>query len=150
MVARSFVARTIRSRRSGPVAVVGRRQSRPSTDDDDNNNNNDVTNGGSTSSSSADQETSSTIRSARRELFNQLKYLQDPVRLADRVRILLRDGTTFDQAMELVRAASKNMPCTVSWNHLINYQMYAGKVKAALKTYNEVRESNRWTGSGLW
>ena len=137
IVARSFVAHTARSR---PSAIVARRQGRPPADEEDDDNGVTTTTTSSTigSSSSAVQEISSTTRSARREIFNQLRYLQDPVRLANRVRILLRDGN-LDQAMELVRAASKTIPCTVSWNHLINYQMYEGKVKAALKTYNEVR-----------
>ncbi|KAI9844711.1 MAG: hypothetical protein M1838_002069 [Thelocarpon superellum] len=69
----------------------------------------------------------------------ELKYLRDPVKLADRVRFALRDGQV-DQAMDLVREASKDIPCTVSWNHLMDYQMQRGRVAASLKTYNEMKK----------
>jgi hypothetical protein len=66
-----------------------------------------------------------------------LKYLKDPLKLAEHVRRLLRGGD-FDNTLVIVRAASKNVQCTVSWNHLIDWQLSKGKMNAAIKTYNEV------------
>jgi len=67
----------------------------------------------------------------------KLKTLQDPLNLAVFVRLSLQRDE-FEYCQTLVRAASKNMQCTVSWNHLIEWQLSKGKLNAALKTYNEV------------
>lgn len=66
-----------------------------------------------------------------------LTYLKDPLKLADFVRRTLRDGD-FETAIGLVRAASKDVQCTVSWNHLVDWQLSQGKMNAAIKTFNEV------------
>ena len=72
-----------------------------------------------------------------RSLREELKYLRDPLKLAEYVDSLLRKGG-FDKAAELVRMASKSIPCTVSWNHLINYELSQSRVNSAVKLYNEV------------
>lgn len=64
-------------------------------------------------------------------------YGSDPVKLAEYIRKALK-GDDFETALAVVRAASKGLSCTVSWNHLIDWQMSKGKMNAALKTYNEV------------
>lgn len=69
-----------------------------------------------------------------------LEYVKDPLKLAEFTRTTLRSGD-FDTAQDVVRAASKSMQCTVSWNHLIDYQLEQHKMNAAIKTYNEVRRS---------
>jgi hypothetical protein len=66
-----------------------------------------------------------------------LVYLSDPLKLADFIRQTLHKDD-FETAESVVRAASKNILCTVSWNHLIDYQLRQGRMKAAVKTYNEV------------
>jgi hypothetical protein len=66
-----------------------------------------------------------------------LKFLNDPLKLAEHVRKALRDGN-FDTTLAIVRAASRDVQCTVSWNHLIDWQLSQGKMNAALHTYNEV------------
>lgn len=66
-----------------------------------------------------------------------LSYLKDPLKLADFVRTTLRSND-FETALEVTRAASKSMQCTVSWNHLVDYQLEQKKINAAIKTYNEV------------
>ncbi len=72
-----------------------------------------------------------------RELAKQLRYLKDPLKLADYVRkTLLRDD--FETAQKVVRAASKDVQCVVSWNHLVDWQLNKGSMNAAIKTYNEV------------
>ena len=68
------------------------------------------------------------------------EYANDPLKLAEYIRKALK-GDDFDTALAVVRAASKRLACTVSWNHLIDWQMSKGKMNAALKTYNEVQ----WT-----
>ena len=64
-------------------------------------------------------------------------YGNDPLKLAEFVRKALR-GDDFDTAAAVVRAASKQIQCTVSWNHLIDWEMTKGRMNAALKIYNEV------------
>ena len=66
-----------------------------------------------------------------------LVYLKDPLKLAGFIRETLRDGD-FETAQKIVRAASKDVQCIVSWNHLVNWQVTQGKLNAAIKTYNEV------------
>jgi hypothetical protein len=67
----------------------------------------------------------------------ELARLQDPVKLADHTVRLLRNGKK-EQALELVRAASKDRQCTVSWNFIINDYMQAGKVQLAFHSFSEV------------
>lgn len=82
---------------------------------------------------------------ARSEVFTQtsleqeLRYLRDPRKLADYILSLLRKDQE-EKAYELVKMSSKNLPCTVSWNHLINFEMSQGRVGNACKIYNDVRE----------
>lgn len=70
----------------------------------------------------------------------ELTYLGDPLKLADHIFHLLRQDR-FDEAELLVQTASKSFPCTVSWNHLMNWQLSQGKVNSAIKTYNAVCSS---------
>ena len=72
-----------------------------------------------------------------KSLREELKYLGDPLKLAEYIDDLLRKNA-FEKAAELVRMASKSIPCTVSWNHLINYEMSQGRINSAVKLYNEV------------
>ena len=67
----------------------------------------------------------------------ELRWLKDPVKLADHTVKLLRDDDLL-KALELVRLASKDVECTVSWNHLIDYEMSKARVTEAVKLYNEV------------
>jgi len=74
---------------------------------------------------------------SEKEVLRKLKFLKDPLKLAENVRLTLRDGE-FDKAERLVRFASREGLYIVAWNHLINYQISHGKVNGAIKTYNEV------------
>jgi hypothetical protein len=69
-----------------------------------------------------------------------LQYLKDPLKLAEYVRKSLRTSRDddFEETLEVVRAASKDTECIVSWNHLIEWQLSKGRMNAAIKTYNEV------------
>ena len=73
-------------------------------------------------------------------LKRELVWLADPLRLAQEVVKLLKldSDQGHAKAEGLVRLASKQMACTVSWNHLIDYEMSKGSVKHALKHYHEV------------
>ena len=70
----------------------------------------------------------------------EIRWLKDPARLADHTVQLLR-GDDHLKALELVSLASKDMKCTVSWNHLIDYEMSKARVSSAIKLYNEVSSS---------
>ena len=73
----------------------------------------------------------------KKSLKEELRWLRDPLKLAERVVALLRKDE-FQKALELVRLASKDIQCTVSWNHLVDYEMSKGRVTNASKIYNEV------------
>lgn len=85
---------------------------------------------------------------AKADLERELRWVQDPLKLAARTLELLRHDSYF-KALALVRlASSKGLPCTVSWNHLVDYDMRKDRVAAAIKTYNEVRLGNPSVQSG--
>lgn len=73
----------------------------------------------------------------RSNLELELRWLKDPVKLADHTVKLLREDDS-QKALAIVRLASKDVECTVSWNHLIDYEMSKARVANALKLYNEV------------
>ena len=73
----------------------------------------------------------------KKNLEEELRWLKDPLKLATKVVDLLRQDE-FQKALELVRLASKDIQCTVSWNHLVDYEMSKGRVTNASKIYNEV------------
>ncbi|CAG8971324.1 hypothetical protein HYALB_00005942 [Hymenoscyphus albidus] len=66
-------------------------------------------------------------------------YGSDPLKLAEYIRKTLQRND-FETALAVVRAASRGLTCIVSWNHLIDWQMSKGKMKGALKTYNEMKK----------
>ncbi|KAF2457807.1 hypothetical protein BDY21DRAFT_284949 [Lineolata rhizophorae] len=76
----------------------------------------------------------------RGKLRRELQYLKDPLHFAEHVRKLLRKQEKEEWAVALLRLASKQMRCTVGWNHLIDHQMGQDKVKAALKSFNEMKK----------
>ena len=78
------------------------------------------------------------IEFKRSALEEELRYLKDPVKLADHTVSLLRQDV-HQKALEIVRLGSKRMECTVSWNHLVDYEMSKGRVNSAMKFYNEVQ-----------
>jgi pentatricopeptide repeat protein len=68
----------------------------------------------------------------------QLEHLHDPYHIAQHVEKTLGKGA-FDEAVHLVRQASRDMSVTVSWNHLIDYLLKQQRLHAAIKLFNEVR-----------
>lgn len=78
---------------------------------------------------------------SKEELERELKWVQDPLKLAHKTKTYLvkkNDESEFQKAVALVRHASRKMPCIVSWNHLINHRMNQGNVSSALRLYNDV------------
>lgn len=75
-----------------------------------------------------------------RRVRKELKYLKDPLALADRVRSLLKDATVPEplKAYSMVRIASRTIQCTVAWNHVMDFEMSKGRISVAMKAYNEV------------
>ncbi|KAI4176295.1 MAG: hypothetical protein LQ343_001033 [Gyalolechia ehrenbergii] len=43
-------------------------------------------------------------------------------------------------ALKIIRMASKRSQCTVSWNHVIDYEMSKGRVQKAERVYNEMKK----------
>ena len=74
----------------------------------------------------------------KKNLELELQWLRDPLKLGDRVIGLLKEDN-FQKALNIVRLASREMECTVSWNYLVDYEMSKGRVQNATKLYNEVR-----------
>ena len=77
----------------------------------------------------------------RTELEQELRWLKDPLKLADHTVSLLRQDD-IPKAVALVKLASKNIECIVSWNHLMDYEMSKGRVKSAVALYNDVFPSD--------
>lgn len=77
----------------------------------------------------------------RKELEQELRWLKDPLKLADHVVSELRRGDST-KALQIVRMADKEkVKSVVSWNHLADYEIGKGHVSTALKIYNEVSQS---------
>lgn len=69
---------------------------------------------------------------------HELKWLQDPKALADRVARLLR-ADDLASASGLVRQAQREKRnCQVAWNHILEYSMDRGQPLAAFRFYNDV------------
>lgn len=70
-------------------------------------------------------------------LQKELRYLGDPRKLADYVLHLLQEGGD-EKAYALIKMGSRKLPCTVSWNHLIDFEMSRGRVAIAYSLFNDV------------
>lgn len=70
----------------------------------------------------------------------ELRWLKDMRKFGDHTLKLLQKDD-FRKAYELVKLASKKFDCTVSWNHLINYEMSKGRVANAVNLFNDVCNS---------
>ena len=79
------------------------------------------------------------------EINRELAFFKDPLKLADEIRRRLKsrvhgkdDQQNVNRVKQIVRAASRDMECVVSWNHIINHELAVQRVNSALKTFNEV------------
>ncbi|KAF9697241.1 hypothetical protein EKO04_004620 [Ascochyta lentis] len=76
----------------------------------------------------------------------ELRYLQDPVDLADFVRAELKKDKAVEMK-QLVQMASHSMSCVVSWNHIIDHYLAKEKVNDALKVYNDMKKRAQFPDS---
>lgn len=79
-------------------------------------------------------------------LRKELDCLKDPIKLADHVHHVLRCEQP-DRALDLCRLASKNMPCTVSWNHVVSWHMGKKLISKAMDIYNEMKKRGQFPDS---
>ena len=75
-------------------------------------------------------------------LKSELKYLTDPLKLANHVQHVL-EHDDVDKALALVRLSSRAVANIVSWNHLLDWHMKKGKTKAAFDVYNEMKKRSQ-------
>lgn len=73
----------------------------------------------------------------KKSLEIELSWLRDMLKLSDHTLNLL-EKDDFRKAYELLKLASKKYDCTISWNHLINYEMGKGRVANAINLFNDV------------
>lgn len=74
---------------------------------------------------------------SKKSLEIELSWLGDMLKLSDHTLKLLQKDD-FHKAYELLKLASNKHDCTVSWNHLINYEMGKGRVASAINLFNDV------------
>lgn len=81
--------------------------------------------------------TPSREKAIRWKVKKHLEYLDNNFKIAEHVERTLERGD-YDEALLLVREASRKGDVVVSWNHLIGYLMRNQRLHAAVKIYNEV------------
>ncbi|KAG5513972.1 hypothetical protein PMAC_000594 [Pneumocystis sp. 'macacae'] len=67
------------------------------------------------------------------------KLNDDPYILSKNVKALVNQGNITDAVVK-IRSYSRNVLCTVAWNHIIDYCMNSGKVSLGLKYFNEMKK----------
>ncbi|KAJ9609679.1 hypothetical protein H2200_006007 [Cladophialophora chaetospira] len=80
----------------------------------------------------------------QRAMREEVKFLEDPLKLAQNIVEKLRDHK-LDEALELVRASErandgKGVANVVSWNHIIDWLMSQEAPGEAWKVYNEMKK----------
>lgn len=76
-------------------------------------------------------------RAIRWKVKKHLEFLDNNFNIAEHVERTLERGD-YDEALLLVREASRSHNVVVSWNYLIGYLMRNGRLHAAIKLYNDV------------
>lgn len=74
-----------------------------------------------------------------RHLYKELDRLPDPLLLAENTKRLLESGQQ-EKAYELIKLAGNRMSCTVSWNHLLDYNLEKRDVPRAWKLFNDMKK----------
>ena len=82
----------------------------------------------------------------KKALTKELRYLGDPLKLAEHVHYTLRSNKP-EKALDLCRLASKDGEIVVSWNHIVDWHMSKGKVDDAIKIYNEMKKRAQFPDS---
>ncbi|KAJ5666906.1 hypothetical protein N7462_011315 [Penicillium macrosclerotiorum] len=73
----------------------------------------------------------------------ELKWLQDPRALGDRVARILQSGDPAKAAALVRYAHNQGFQTGVGWNHILSYCMQRGHPKAAFKFFNDMKKRNR-------
>ncbi|KAB5557971.1 hypothetical protein GE09DRAFT_1117318 [Coniochaeta sp. 2T2.1] len=81
-------------------------------------------------------------KAIRWKVKKHLEYLDNNFKIAEHVERTLERGE-YDEALLLVREASRDGDLVVSWNHLIDYLMRNQRLHAAVKLYNEMKKRNQ-------
>jgi pentatricopeptide repeat protein len=76
----------------------------------------------------------------------ELRYLQDPVKLAEHVRYTLRCNKP-EKALDLCRLASRKQEVVVSWNACVDWYMSRNESQHAIKIYNEMKKRAQFPDS---
>ncbi|OCK78978.1 hypothetical protein K432DRAFT_276254, partial [Lepidopterella palustris CBS 459.81] len=76
----------------------------------------------------------------------ELRWLKDPLELANYVRSRLKKDKHVEM-IDLVRMASSQMECVVSWNHLLDHTLAKGHVTSAVKLFNEMKKRGQFPDS---
>ncbi|OIW33716.1 hypothetical protein CONLIGDRAFT_666970 [Coniochaeta ligniaria NRRL 30616] len=86
--------------------------------------------------------TNSRDKAIRWKVKKHLEFLDNNYKIAEHVeRTLERED--YDEALLLVREATRKGDVTVSWNHLIGYLMRKQRLHAAVKLYNEMKKRDQ-------
>lgn len=75
---------------------------------------------------------------AKSAIWNELRWLQDPLALANRVRSLLKAGRVALAAAVLRQAQHERIKSDVGWHYLIDYCFEKKSVPAAMRFWNDV------------
>ena len=84
--------------------------------------------------------------SERCAIQKELRWLQDPLKFAEHVHYTLRCAKPA-KALELCRAASRQLSCVVAWNHVVNWYMQNGRINDAMNVYNEMKKRAQFPDS---
>lgn len=84
-----------------------------------------------------------TSTSTQRALQTELKFLNDPLKLASHIHYVLRQNDPA-KALDLARLASKSAKSAgdviVAWNHCVDWHMRSGRVSEGVRIYNEMKK----------
>lgn len=89
------------------------------------------------SSDTSEGLTQNTIKNLEREYRD---FLQNPWKLSEAIKGRLAKDR-YEEALVLVRRASKDGQCVVCWNLVIGYTFQKQRLHAGIKLFNEVRHS---------
>lgn len=81
------------------------------------------------------------LQKYRHAVRKHLEHMHDSYTIAKHVeRTLRKSPERFDETLLLVQTASRNHRCTVAWNHLIDHQLQAQRLRAAVRLFNDMKK----------
>ncbi|KAL2752586.1 hypothetical protein ACRALDRAFT_1083282 [Sodiomyces alcalophilus JCM 7366] len=77
----------------------------------------------------------------RHAVRKHLEHMHDSFTIAKHVeRTLRKNPERFEETLLLVQTASKDQRCTVAWNHLIDHQLQAQRLRTAVRLFNDMKK----------